>query len=139
MRKGVDQTAELHVIITSQSAEMDKRETTWIVRRGFAKATCLSLESKSNPGEFLRQQKSQLRIQPFDGTVQNRFYATFCKERGKSGIGISLFAVNLPSKYLRHYFGKLYLANIGGDAEPWDASSHKTEDTSWVVASPWSP
>jgi non-reducing end alpha-L-arabinofuranosidase len=37
--------------ITSSSAEQDKGDSTWIVRRGLADNACVSFESRSNPGD----------------------------------------------------------------------------------------
>src|SRR5580693_2456404 len=42
--------------ITSGSTEQDRGDASWIVRRGLADTSCLSFESKSNPGDFLRHQ-----------------------------------------------------------------------------------
>jgi non-reducing end alpha-L-arabinofuranosidase len=55
--------------ITSGSAEQDKGDSTWIVRRGLADNSCVSFESRNNPGDFLRHQNFVLHAQPFDGTV----------------------------------------------------------------------
>src|SRR6185437_13770548 len=64
--------------ITSDSVERDKGDATWIVRRGLADHSCISFDSKNNPGDFLRQQNFALRVLPFDGTALNRSDATFC-------------------------------------------------------------
>jgi hypothetical protein len=55
--------------ITSASAEQDKGDSTWIVRRGLADKSCVSFESRNNPGDFLRHQNFALRVQPFDGSA----------------------------------------------------------------------
>jgi non-reducing end alpha-L-arabinofuranosidase len=125
--------------ITSSSAAQDKSDATWIVRRGLADASCVSFESKSNPGDFLRHQNSALHLQPFDGTDLNRADATFCPQPGKNGKGNSFHAINFPTKYIRHYYGKIYIAGDGDSTNPWDARAHWSDDASFVVSRPWSP
>jgi hypothetical protein len=125
--------------ITSGSAEQDKRDATWIVRRGLADNSCVSFESRNNPGDFLRHQNSALHIQPFDGTALNRSDATFCPQPGKDGKGNSFHSVNYPTKYIRHYYGKVYIASDGNGTNPWDTTVHWTDDASFIVSPPWSP
>jgi hypothetical protein len=124
--------------ITSGSAEQDKGDSTWIVRRGLADPSCVSFESKSNPGDFLRHQNSALQMQPFDGTALNRSDATFCPQPGKNGKGNSFHAVNYPTKYIRHYYGKVYIAGDGDGTNPSDTKALWTDDTSFIVSPPWS-
>jgi non-reducing end alpha-L-arabinofuranosidase len=121
--------------IIASSAEPDKRDATWIVRRGLAQSSCLSFESRSNPGDFLRHQNFVLRAQPFDGTALNRSDATFCPEPGKNGKGNSFRSLNYPTRHIRHYYGKVYIASDGG-ADPWDAAAHWSDDVSFIVSPP---
>jgi non-reducing end alpha-L-arabinofuranosidase len=125
--------------ITSGSAGQDKGDATWIVRHGLADSSCVSFESRNNPGDFLRHQNSALHIQPFDGTALNRSDATFCPQPGTNGKGNSFHAVNYPTKYIRHYFGKVYIAGDGDGTNPWDTPAHWTDDASFIVSPPWSP
>jgi non-reducing end alpha-L-arabinofuranosidase len=125
--------------ITSTSAEQDKGAATWIVRRGLADNSCVSFESRSNPGDFLRRQNFTLQMQPFDGATLSRSDATFCPQPGKNGKGNSFRAVNDPTKYIRHYYGKVYIASDGDGANPWDATALWTDDVSFIVSPPWSP
>jgi hypothetical protein len=124
--------------ITSGSAEQDKGDSTWIVRRGLAEPSCFSFESRNHPGDFLRHQNLALHVQPFDGTALNRSDATFCPQPGKDGKGNSFHPVNYPAKYIRHYYGKVYIAGDGG-TNPWDTTALWTDDTSFIVSPPWSP
>ena len=124
---------------TSRSAGEDKGDATWIVRRGLADNACVSFESKNRPGDFLRHQNFALHVQPFDGTALDRADATFCPEKGKNGKGNSFHSVNYPTKYIRHYYGKLYVASDGGGANAGDATALWTDDTSFIVSPPWSP
>jgi non-reducing end alpha-L-arabinofuranosidase len=125
--------------ITSHSAERDKGDSTWIVRRGLADNSCISFESRNNPGDFLRHQNSALHVQPFDGTALNRSDATFCPQPGKDGKGNSFHAINYPTKYIRHYYGKVYIASDGNGTNPWDTTALWSDDTSFIVSQPWSP
>jgi hypothetical protein len=125
--------------ITPGSTEQDKGDSTWIVRRGLADASCVSFESRNSPGDFLRRQNLALHVQPFDGTALNRSDATFCPQPGRNGKGSSFRSVNDPTKYIRHYNGKVYTASDGGGANPWDNTGHWTDDVSFIVSSPWSP
>ncbi|MCC8960971.1 AbfB domain-containing protein [Bradyrhizobium sp. Pear76] len=125
--------------ITSRSAAQDRRDATWIVRRGLAGSSCVSFESKANPGDFLRHQNSALHAQPFDGTALNRSDATFCAQPGKNGKGNSLHALNYPAKYIRHFYGKLYVAGDGDGGNPWDTKTLWTDDVSFSVGPPWWP
>jgi non-reducing end alpha-L-arabinofuranosidase len=124
---------------THSSAEQDKGDATWIVRRGLADNACVSFESRNNPGDFLRQQNFALHVQPFDGTALNRSDATFCPQPGKNGKGNSFYALNHSTKYIRHYYGKLYIAGDGDGTNPWDSTAHWADDTSFIVSPPWSP
>jgi hypothetical protein len=124
--------------ITSGSSEQDKSDATWIVRRGLADTSCVSFESRNNPGDFLRHQNLALHVQLFDGTALNRSDATFCPKPGKDGKGNSFHSVNDPTKYIRHYDGKVYIASDGGGINPWDSTALWTDDTSFIVAPPWS-
>ena len=125
--------------ITSGSAKQDKGDSTWIVRRGLADSSCVSFESRSDPGAFLRNQSFALQIQPFDGTAQNRSDATFCPQPGKNGKGNSFHLINYPTKYIRHYYGKVYIASDGESTKPWDATVHWIDDTSFIVRPPLLP
>jgi hypothetical protein len=125
--------------VTASSAERDRADSTWIVRRGLADHSCISLESRDNPGRFLRRRQFSLQVQPFDGSAQNRSDATFCVQAGQSGKGNSFSSQQFPTKYLRHYNGKLYIAGNGDDIHPWDSKAHWTDDVSFVVSPPWSP
>jgi hypothetical protein len=125
--------------ISSSSARQDKAAGTWIIRRGLADNACLSFESRNNPGGFLRQRNLALHIEPFDGTTLNRSDATFCPEPGKNGKGNSFHSVSDPTKYIRHFYGKVYIASHGDGTKPWDTASTWTDDVSFIVSPPWLP
>ncbi|MBR0896292.1 AbfB domain-containing protein [Bradyrhizobium tropiciagri] len=125
--------------ITARSTAQDRRDATWIVRRGLADSACVSFEAKGSPGDFLRHQNSALHLQSFDGTALNRSDATFCAQPGKNGKGNSFHALNYPTKYIRHFYGKVYVAGDGDSGNPWDTKALWTDDVSFIVGPPWSP
>jgi hypothetical protein len=134
---GNTQTVVISAISTS-SAASDKADATWIVRRGFANSGCVSFESRNHPGEFIRHFNFQLFSQPHDGSVVFNSDSTFCPVVGNSGSGNSFQSVNFPTKYIRHFDFQGYIASDGG-SNPWDTATLWTSDTTFVVASPWSP
>jgi hypothetical protein len=124
--------------ISSSSSTLDKEDATWIVRRGFAHNSCLSLESKNYPGYYLRHFNFKLFLQPYDGSAQFAADSTFCPVPGMNGQGVSLRSLNFPDKYIRHFFFWGFIASEGG-ANSWDTTAFWRDDASWVVSSPWAP
>jgi hypothetical protein len=125
--------------ITSGSPEEDRGDATWIVRRGLADAACVSFESRIQPGNFLQQRNLALHVLAFDGTARNRSDATFCPEPGKGGKGSSFRSLISPTKYIRHYVGKIYIASDGSDTNSIDSRAHWTDDITFIVSPPWAP
>ncbi|HEY6798837.1 MAG TPA: AbfB domain-containing protein [Kineosporiaceae bacterium] len=123
-------------VITPSSSGADRSDSTWIVRAGLASPSCVSFESRTYPGQFLRHSSFQIYRQPMDGTDLFRADATFCPTGGKSGSGTSFQSYNYPTKYLRHYFDMLYIASDGGGFA-WDAPAFWADDVSWVVTTGW--
>ncbi|WP_084729972.1 alpha-L-arabinofuranosidase B [Streptacidiphilus neutrinimicus] len=123
--------------VTTGSSATVKGDATWIVRTGLGNSTCVSFESADTPGSYLRHYAFQLHLQPNDGTGQFAADATFCPQPGNSGTGYSLQSLNYPTRYVRHYAYTGYLAADGG-TDAWDTTSLWAEDTSWLVAAPWS-
>jgi hypothetical protein len=124
--------------ISSSSSTLDKEDATWIVRRGFAQNSCLSLESKNYPGYYLRHFNFKLFLQPYDGSAQFAADSTFCPVPGMNGQGVSLRSLNFPDKYIRHFFFWGFIASEGG-SNSWDTPAFWRDDASWVVSSPWAP
>ncbi|GAA1002069.1 alpha-L-arabinofuranosidase B [Subtercola frigoramans] len=124
--------------ITSTSSALDKSDSTWIVRPGLASGSCISLESRYFPGDFLRHYNFAVQRQPMDGSIVFRADATFCPVAGQNGQGTSFQSYNYPGKFLRHYNGKIYIASNGG-ANPWDTATQWANDVSFIVSTPWAP
>jgi hypothetical protein len=124
--------------ISSDSSTLDKEDATWIIRRGFANDSCLSLESKNYPGYFIRHFNFKLFLQPYDGSAQFAADSTFCPVPGMNGQGVALRSLNFPDKFIRHFFFQGFIASEGG-SNPWDATAFFRDDVSWIVSSPWAP
>jgi hypothetical protein len=125
-------------VITSSSSALDKNDATWIVRRGLANDSCVSLESRNYPGDFLRHSNFQLYRQPNDGSTLFRADATFCPQAGRNGQGTSFASYNFPTRFIRHHNNTMYVASDGGP-NAFDTSTSWTDDVSWVVGQPWAP
>ena len=127
---------EITSVVTSFSSGSEKVDASWVVRPGLADSSCVSFESRSRAGTFLRHSNFQLYRQSFDGTALFRADATFCPRPGRSGTGTSFASYNFPTKFLRHFDNALFLAGNGG-SNAWDNPSHWADDVSWVVGLPW--
>ncbi|MEW2122002.1 alpha-L-arabinofuranosidase B [Streptomyces sp. NPDC005474] len=123
--------------VDSSSSATVKADSTWIVRAGLANSACVSFESANNSGQYLRHSNFQIYLNANDNSSQFAQDATFCPQPGQNGQGYSFQSVNYPDKYLRHYNYTLYPASNGG-SNAWDSATFWTDDTSWLVAQPWS-
>jgi hypothetical protein len=124
--------------ITSSSAAQALGDSTFIIRSGFADNTCVSFESRDQPGNFFRHSNYHLYSEPYDGTMLNAEDATFCPVTGNSGSGYSFHSFNFPTFYIRNYQGVGYIASDGG-ADAWDTPTNWSTDTTFTVATPWAP
>ena len=93
-------TATSVAVVTSSSSAATRSAATWIVRRGFAKTSCLWFEAKNDPGQFLRHYDFVLCAQPYDGAPLSAQDAIFCPVDGLSRQGTSSQSVDSPSRYL---------------------------------------
>ena len=124
--------------ITAGSPAADKKDGTFVETAGLADAACVSFESVDKPGSYLRHQNFQLHLQPSDGSSLFAQDATFCPRAGNSGQGTSFESVNYPGRFLRAFENTVYLASNGG-TNPWDTTTSWADDSSWLVAAPWTP
>ncbi|WP_377272945.1 alpha-L-arabinofuranosidase B [Peterkaempfera sp. SMS 1(5)a] len=123
--------------ISSSSSATDKADATWIVRAGLSNSSCVSFESANDSGQYLRHYNYQLHLNANDSTSQFAQDATFCPQAGHNGQGYSFQSANYSTKYLRHYSYTVYIASDGG-SNTWDSATSWSDDTSWVIAQPWS-
>lgn len=82
--------------------------------------------------------RKSLRIQPFDGNPLNRSDAPFCPQPGKHRKANSFRSVKHITKYIRHYYGRVYIASDGDGPNSWDTTVPWTDDASFIVSPPWS-
>lgn len=123
--------------VTSTSSATVKANATWTVRAGLANPSCVSFESRTIPGSFIRHQNFQLFRQPNDGSALFQNDATFCPVPGNSGQGTSFMSVNFPTRFIRHFNFTGFIASDGG-TNSFDSATLWPDDTSWVVSAPWS-
>lgn len=119
---------------SSSSSTTIKQEASWTVRSGLGQSSCLSFESKSTPGSYMRHYNFVLLVQADDGSKQFHEDATFCPQSGLNGQGNSFRSWNYPTRYIRHYNEVGYVASNGGP-EAFDATSSFNNDVSFTVGS----
>ncbi|HUN32776.1 MAG TPA: alpha-L-arabinofuranosidase B [Trebonia sp.] len=122
--------------VTSGSSSATKADATWVLVPGLAESDCVSLESYSEPGYYLRHYDFELYAEQNDGSQQFAQDATFCVQPGNSGSNWSFESDNYPAKYVRHYDYVGYIASDGG-SNAWDTATLWTEDSTWQYAAPW--
>ncbi|WBB99820.1 AbfB domain-containing protein [Solwaraspora sp. WMMA2080] len=93
-----------------------KADAAFVVRRGLAKSSCISLESVNFPGYYLRHQNFRFYLHRIDGSALFRADATFCPVAGLTGQHTSLRSYNYPDRYLHHDGRYLKLSEIGRGA-----------------------
>ncbi len=78
----------------------------WKLVPGLADPTCISFESVTQPGYFLRHQNSDIYLHQNNGTALFKQDATFRIVAGLKDINyISFQSYNYPTHYIRHYNG----------------------------------
>lgn len=103
-------------LLGSNPSSSELSQARFLVRDGLADSNCVSLESTTTPGQWLRHQAYRLRAGVNDGTDLFKGDATFCPELGISGTGISLRSKNFPLRVLRHRNFELWLDPVTADA-----------------------
>ena len=104
-----------NLAILAPTATTDPRQTQFIVREGLANPSCVSLESVAQMGRLLRHQGYRLTLALNDGSELFRNDATFCREAGLSGTGLTLRSQNLQSRVIRHRDYELWLDSVVND------------------------
>jgi hypothetical protein len=123
-------------VVNSGSADGVKRDHTFWVRPGLADAACVSFESRSFPGRFLRHSGYRIRLDPHDGSTLFGLDATFCVREGLADGGTSLESKNYPGRYLRHINAEAYISDASG-TNPWDKPSFFAADATWALSTAW--
>jgi alpha-L-arabinofuranosidase len=106
--------------VTAASADADKLNATFVLRRGLADPSCYSLESRANPGQYLSHQGDRITL------GSNKKTATFCAVVGNSGTGVSFRAYDDRDRFLSYHNGSLRLDDC-----------RQAAGTSFTVGEPW--
>ncbi|KAF2161563.1 carbohydrate-binding module family 42 protein [Zasmidium cellare ATCC 36951] len=122
--------------ITSTSNTALKQSASWTVHSGLGNSACISFESVDVPGSFIRHSNAGLKISSDDGTKLMHEDATFCPQTGLNGQGNSIKSWSYPTKMVRVYQGKVYIADNGGP-NPFDLLQGYNDDASFVVGDSW--
>jgi hypothetical protein len=123
-------------VVNAGSGDALKRESSFWVRPGLADASCVSFESRTAAGQYLRHSDYRVRRDANDGSALFKQDATFCPKPGLSGTGITYESYNLRGSYLRHINSEVYIAKLGG-GHAWDNAAGFNEDVSWQQAQAW--
>lgn len=89
----------------------DQQNALFRLRKGLAGGNSVSFESVSNPGQFLRHQGFEIKLQSNDNSDLFKQDASFNPLPGLAGRGKSFESVNFPGHYLRHCSFKLFIDN----------------------------
>jgi hypothetical protein len=102
----------------------DRADATFVLRRGLADASCVTLESVNYPGRFMRHQNFAVLLQPRDASPLFAADATFCpRATGGSGSSFVLRSVNYPDRYLTADGRLLALSRVSaGSAQSFRAA-----------------
>ncbi len=107
-------------------ADADLLPTRFVVRNGLADASCVSFESATTPGQWLRHYAYRLRLAAGDGTALFAQDATFCPETGLAGSGFTFRSKNYPARVIRHRDGQLWI-------DPVSTTGTFAADASWSM------
>ncbi|KAK4496515.1 hypothetical protein PRZ48_012495 [Zasmidium cellare] len=118
--------------ITSSSSTALKQSASWTVHPGLGNTACISFESTDVPGSYIRHSNSGLKISADDGTKIMHEDATFCPQTALNGQGNSIKSWSYPTKMVRVWQGKVYIADNGG-VNPFDLPKGYNDDASFVV------
>lgn len=112
----------------------DLASAQFVVRDGLSNSNCVSFESATTAGQFLRHQNYRLRLAANDNGALFKADATFCPEPGLAGEGISLRSANFPTHALRHRGLELWVDAVPSPPDPQFAG-----DASFAVKAPLVP
>jgi alpha-L-arabinofuranosidase len=123
-------TAPVVASVTSASSGDARKAASWLVHEGFGDADCYSLESRSNPGLYLRRSGDTVVLSAFEDGNTFAKEATFCTAAGSLTNGLSLVPKTATTRSLRRYGNQLYLAVKGGP-NAWDTATGWSSDTTF--------
>ncbi|MEV3993563.1 AbfB domain-containing protein [Streptomyces sp. NPDC049837] len=122
--------------LSAASKQTDREDGTWIVVPALnGQPGCWSFESSRKIGHFLTHKDLRVRMAASDNSTQFRKDATWCAKKGLSGSGTSFESAGQPGRFLREYYGDLYVANKSAKNR-FDAEKDFAQDASWKIVTP---
>ncbi len=124
-------------VLTPVVSELDKKDSSFIIRSGLAGPQGISFESVNFPGAFLRHSNFRIRLDQSQPSELFKKDATFRRIPGISGKGLSFESINFPGFYIRQCNNMIFLDNAKGNNKSCIADLHVAmNDASFeVVAS----
>ncbi len=127
-------------VVNSGSSTLLKQDATFEIVPGLVPGSvdksCYSFESRNYRGQYLRHFDYRIRKDPNDGSMLFQEDATFCKQPGLSGTGVSFYSYNYPDRYIRHINAEVWISSNGGP-NAWDNPDSYVQDVSWNIVAPW--
>lgn len=122
--------------LSAASKPADREDGTWIVVPALnGQPGCWSFESSRKLGHYLTHKDLRVRMAASDNSTQFRKDATWCAKKGLSGSGTSFESAGQPGRFLREYYGDLYVANKSAKNR-FDAEKDFAQDASWKIVAP---
>ncbi len=111
-------TAGLGVVqvLSANPTAAELSSAQFVARPGLADAACVSLESATQPGRWLRHVSFRIQLQANDSSSGFASQATFCPEPGLAGHSVSLRSKSHPGRLLRERSGGLWVETESGNA-----------------------
>ncbi|MFC8918369.1 AbfB domain-containing protein [Streptomyces sp. NPDC047821] len=122
--------------LSAASKQADREDGTWIVVPALnGQPGCWSFESARKLGHYLTHKDLRVRMAASDNSTQFRKDATWCAKKGLSGSGTSFESAGQPGRFLREYYGDLYVANKSAKNR-FDVEKDFAQDASWKIVTP---
>ncbi|GGU63125.1 hypothetical protein GCM10010274_59790 [Streptomyces lavendofoliae] len=122
--------------LSAASKQTDREDGTWIVVPALnGQPGCWSFESARKLGHYLTHKDLRVRMAASDNSTQFRKDATWCAKKGLSGSGTSFESAGQPGRFLREYYGDLYVANKSAKNR-FDVEKDFAQDASWKIVTP---
>lgn len=122
--------------LSATSKQTDREDATWVVVPALNGAPgCYSFESSRKLGHYLTHKDLRVKMAASDNSTQFRKDATWCAKKGLSGSGTSFESAGQPGRFLREYYGDLYVANKSAKNR-FDAEKDFTQDATWKITTP---
>ncbi len=97
------------------ASAVERARSQFLARDGLADSSCVSFESLSAPGSWLRHANYRLQLGQNDGSAVFKNDATFCPEEGLAGLGITLRSKNFPTYAVHHRDLALFIDPVTSD------------------------